>query len=893
MGEPNISVNYSGRRFGSVEVVRGQLLVPADNDTSYYLPATDENCAGRRAEAIALDTIGEGQSGSIAVRQTGTISAELSGLEPYEGGSWCRRSSEGRIERCTPAEGDDIVGYADEDGRVHLTFGYLTAEVLYGSATANDIVRSDGTTIDTVAGFNGTALETTDTPSVGDCWVYDGIDEKYRAAHPTPPDWVNVRRYGATGDGTTDDVGAFRAALAAVAVGGTVFVPRGTYRFASTLVLNKAITFTGSGPARYGDYAYTARILVDDGVTGISAVHGNMAEADGATATGTVIQNLNVKAAGHTVPGAYGLHMQTNVLVQLCTFDGFSSHGIFIDSSDGFPDNWQLQWTRSANNGGNGVHVEGPDSNNGLAIGLDVQNNRGWGVYEASFLGCTYISTHTAENLLGGVYCKPVNPGVSSFIGTYGESDQPPSEFNANNVSIIGGLIENGYTTGSKFFGGLAHASRSTAWAVTSPASLVGSGTNPPRVSLIGQNTSTTYAQIRIEITTAGYPDGKDEWGASAGATAAYRWSIDNGGSWNGPIAMPSAWEPYNAGLCQQSLGNGLTAVFTPGYYSLDNVWTAEADGVPATFFRAGSDDGTGAACSWGHYVPGAAGADPVGGFDLKWQPTQRKWQYRWGSSLYFQHAEFSGTTLPLPGKLTFNDAVYFGTEAVGYQRIGAASAAYTVGSSDWHTSAGLTIGAVSWYPAGALVLNKSDTVHRPGGWRATRNGGWGYKVGGGATFVPAFTYRPGESIEANGYVYRALTLGTAGADDTASWSTTPGATIANGTITWECYGAVGGLEPVDIQSEVLGTYNATAGSATLTLDQCSYERLKITGSPVATFALVMPGCAGASGWLRVIWNTSGQACTVKGSSGDMGTSVPNGTAYQILSDGTNCVRVE
>jgi polygalacturonase len=36
---------------------------------------------------------------------------------------------------------------------------------------------------------------------------------------------VNVQTYGAVGDGTTDDAAAFNAALAACAVGGTVFVP--------------------------------------------------------------------------------------------------------------------------------------------------------------------------------------------------------------------------------------------------------------------------------------------------------------------------------------------------------------------------------------------------------------------------------------------------------------------------------------------------------------------------------------------------------------------------------------------------------------------------------------------------------------------------------------------
>lgn len=43
------------------------------------------------------------------------------------------------------------------------------------------------------------------------------------------PGVVNVQSYGALGDGSTDDTAAIQAALAAVAAGGTVYFPRGTY----------------------------------------------------------------------------------------------------------------------------------------------------------------------------------------------------------------------------------------------------------------------------------------------------------------------------------------------------------------------------------------------------------------------------------------------------------------------------------------------------------------------------------------------------------------------------------------------------------------------------------------------------------------------------------------
>lgn len=60
---------------------------------------------------------------------------------------------------------------------------------------------------------------------------------------------VDVRRYGAKGDGVTDDAAAISAAIAAVASGGTVvFPPTGsTYRIASRVTLSKPVILRGLG----------------------------------------------------------------------------------------------------------------------------------------------------------------------------------------------------------------------------------------------------------------------------------------------------------------------------------------------------------------------------------------------------------------------------------------------------------------------------------------------------------------------------------------------------------------------------------------------------------------------------------------------------------------------
>ena len=60
---------------------------------------------------------------------------------------------------------------------------------------------------------------------------------------------ITVRDYGAVGDGVTNDAVAFQAALAAVAAGGTVVVPAGTYAIGAALsqAITGAVSLVGAG----------------------------------------------------------------------------------------------------------------------------------------------------------------------------------------------------------------------------------------------------------------------------------------------------------------------------------------------------------------------------------------------------------------------------------------------------------------------------------------------------------------------------------------------------------------------------------------------------------------------------------------------------------------------
>jgi polygalacturonase len=58
---------------------------------------------------------------------------------------------------------------------------------------------------------------------------------------------VNVRAYGAKGDGKTDDAAAIQTAIDALTSGGVVFFPSGVYRVESTVKLKSNVRLIGVG----------------------------------------------------------------------------------------------------------------------------------------------------------------------------------------------------------------------------------------------------------------------------------------------------------------------------------------------------------------------------------------------------------------------------------------------------------------------------------------------------------------------------------------------------------------------------------------------------------------------------------------------------------------------
>lgn len=75
---------------------------------------------------------------------------------------------------------------------------------------------------------------------------------------------VNVKEFGAKGDGTTDDLVAINAAITAAGATGTVFFPEGSYRISATISTANPVTLQGAN-------WHGSIIKPDSGITAISS----------------------------------------------------------------------------------------------------------------------------------------------------------------------------------------------------------------------------------------------------------------------------------------------------------------------------------------------------------------------------------------------------------------------------------------------------------------------------------------------------------------------------------------------------------------------------------------------------------------------------------------------
>ena len=253
---------------------------------------------------------------------------------------------------------------------------------------------------------------------------------------------VNVRDFGAVGDGETDDWQAFNKAIHSHPGNGTIAVrvPPGDYFLSKTLELDRSVSLIGEG----GVSRSTSRLIFPPNTTGVRILSSQMTEDGEGGGNYSMLFGLSLRQRGRgDDPDAHGISLKQRAYIRYCAVRGFSGNGIHISADvnrepKSNANSWLVERVDVYHSGGHGFYTDGGDSNAGTAIALNCTHNGGWGVYDSSFLGNTYIGCHVSHNAKGAY--KTDNPNARNvFLGCYAEGNQSESQINRPSI-VVGGL---------------------------------------------------------------------------------------------------------------------------------------------------------------------------------------------------------------------------------------------------------------------------------------------------------------------------------------------------------------------------------------------------------------------------------------------------------------------
>ena len=191
------------------------------------------------------------------------------------------------------------------------TAGTLLMEnAFYITGAAFDIGAATPTTITTsnISYDLSTAVTTADLASVlpgkGDALVgykAAGTGAVASTVHDhLAADWINVKDYGAVGDGVNDDTAEIQAAIDAcgAADGGTVFFPKGTYLISAPIHID--YLNQGHGIHLVGESRWFSKIQTTGAIDGIT-IGSNKTYAGESLTEYTEVHSLHIKAAKYAL----------------------------------------------------------------------------------------------------------------------------------------------------------------------------------------------------------------------------------------------------------------------------------------------------------------------------------------------------------------------------------------------------------------------------------------------------------------------------------------------------------------------------------------------------------------------------------------------------------------
>ncbi len=289
---------------------------------------------------------------------------------------------------------------------------------------------------------------------------------------------INVKWFGAYGDGTHEDSSFINAAIAFVEAqpaassksGNTVYLPPGNYKVtapsataAAITIVNNNVSLVGAGgPPRGG-----TQITVwgtGGGGTGLLIERAGGAGSNAEVADYSQLHNLSI-VGGPTLPRDLVVVHAESVVIAHCYFYGCTRFGLLIESGTGplgatqlpagtylSANFWRIfscyfvtcgnrvtgagdPWTDGA-----AILVHGSDSNGGCAVGVQAANTN-VSFADWSLGGGTWVACYSQEAVIG--YASSTNS--TTWVGCNTEDVRAASfQSSANAVAVGGSLSASG-----------------------------------------------------------------------------------------------------------------------------------------------------------------------------------------------------------------------------------------------------------------------------------------------------------------------------------------------------------------------------------------------------------------------------------------------------------------